>query len=87
MDFLVVFRSVQKVCLRRFRPGAGGILVCLALAGAARAQDTLRYYVEGQSAVASQDYLPHWLTTKRFGILDCSERAVSWLRSKVTYER
>ncbi len=72
------------------RPSAGGILASLLLllvTGTLRAQDTLRYELGTQAASASQQYLPHWLTANRFGVLDDAEYAVGLLRGAATYQR
>ena len=72
------------------RPSAGGILASLLLllvTGTLRAQDTLRYELGTQAASASQQYLPHWLTANRFGVLNDAEYAVGLLRGAATYQR
>lgn len=45
------------------------------------AQDTVRYHIGTQVGIASQNYLPHWLTANRFGVLDNQEYAVGLLRA------
>ena len=46
----------------------------------ASAQDTVCYHLEAQTAVASQDYLPHWITANHYGVLADAEYAVALLR-------
>ena len=48
------------------------------------AQDTLHYHLGTQAAVASQDYLPHWLTANRFGVFNDQDHAVGLLRGGAT---
>ena len=43
-------------------------------------QDTINYHLGTQVGIASQNYLPHWLTANRFGILNDQEYAVGLLR-------
>ena len=50
----------------------------------APAQDTLHYHLEAQTAIASQDYLPHWITANRYGVLNDQEYAVALLRGSAT---
>lgn len=42
--------------------------------------DTVNYHVGVWAGVSGQDYLPHWLTANRFGILDDGDRAVGLTR-------
>ena len=48
------------------------------------AQDTLHYHLGTQAVVARQNYLPHWLTANRFGILDDRDYAAGWVRGGAT---
>ncbi len=67
--------------------GVSSSLLGLTMApSTAQAQDTISYYLGTQTAIASQDYLPHWITANRFGILDDSEYAVGLLRGEATYK-
>lgn len=63
------------------------IISLLLLTSPALAQDSLHYRVGVHAAVASQEYLPHWATANRFGVLDDADYAVSYLRGAVTYHR
>ena len=60
--------------------------LCL-LTAPAVAQDSLHYRLGIHTAVASQDYLPHWSTANRFGVLDDGDYALGWLRGAATYHR
>ena len=58
------------------------LLLILGINASAGAQDTLQYQVGTLSGAATQDYLPHWITANRFGILDNNEARVSLLRAQ-----
>ena len=47
------------------------------------AQDTIDYHLSTHLGIASQNYLPHWLTANRFGILNDQNHAVGLLRGGV----
>ncbi len=42
--------------------------------------DSIAYHIGVMGSTATQQYLPHWITANRFGILDDNEYAVSVLR-------
>ena len=68
----------------RFYYAAGYCFAFVLLTFTAPAQDTIHYHLHTQTAVASQDYLPHWITANRYGVLDDQEYAVGLLRGEAT---
>ncbi len=80
----------QKICGIRQpikRLMIGWIAACFVTITSGLAQDTIHYEVESRVAGATQDYLPHWLTANRFGILNDADHSTGLLRGKATYER
>ena len=71
------------ICLNEFSRchlTISSCFVLLLLTLVASAQDTIHYHLQAQSAIASQDHLPHWVTANRYGVLNDHEYAVGLLR-------
>ncbi len=51
---------------------------------AANAQDTIRYQIGTQATLASQQYLPHYITANRFGIFNDTDHRGGLLRAQVS---